>query len=505
VRTHLEPKKNREISFPSPWLGCGGEGVVALRQPTNWLNAPTGTNNPATIPAALQARFYRLFRPRTSSPPITPHVSRFTNKTLHVKTKLLLTRIARLALADVARAQTTAFTYAGRFNTNHAPYTGSAEFQFTLWDAASGGNAVATNNPVAVIAAVADGLFTATLDFGSKPFTGQSRFLQIDARTAIGAFTPLSPRQLLTPTPYALRAFNLTTNGRAAGTYASAVTFNNAGNSFSGEFSGTVSGDGAGLTGVNAATLGSLSSASFWKTNGNACASPTNGAFLGTTDNRPLEFKVNDQRALRLEATASPNTPNVIAGAPDNFASLGTLGNFGASFPGADRWLQLEVRTVVGPFTTLTPRQQLTPTPYAITASNLTGNLPVGQLFATVVGGGGNTAGGLGSTAMGFGTIASGDYSTAMGRTAYAIHAGTFVWADNQAGIFNSTAADQFSIRATGGVRVEGGSDASLTSRGFLTLGPVTGNNLIFDNNEIMARDNGGTATLFLNNSVHTP
>ncbi len=30
---------------------------------TNWVNAPTGTNNPATVPATPPARFFRLFRP----------------------------------------------------------------------------------------------------------------------------------------------------------------------------------------------------------------------------------------------------------------------------------------------------------------------------------------------------------------------------------------------------------------------------------------------------------
>jgi hypothetical protein len=45
-----------------------------------------------------------------------------------------------------------------------------------------------------------------------------------------------------------------------------------------------------------------------------------------------------------------------------------------ANFPGADRWLQLEVRTNGGSaFTALAPRQQLTATPYAITAGNVTG------------------------------------------------------------------------------------------------------------------------------------
>jgi len=31
--------------------------------PTNWVNAPSGTNNPATITTTLPVRFYRLFKP----------------------------------------------------------------------------------------------------------------------------------------------------------------------------------------------------------------------------------------------------------------------------------------------------------------------------------------------------------------------------------------------------------------------------------------------------------
>jgi len=31
--------------------------------PTNWVNAPSGANNPATVPVNVPARFYRLFHP----------------------------------------------------------------------------------------------------------------------------------------------------------------------------------------------------------------------------------------------------------------------------------------------------------------------------------------------------------------------------------------------------------------------------------------------------------
>ena len=47
---------------------------------------------------------------------------------------------------------------------------------------------------------------------------------------------------------------------------------------------------------VPAAALGNA-----WKTGGNSGTSPTNGNFLGTADNQPLELAVNGQRALRIE------------------------------------------------------------------------------------------------------------------------------------------------------------------------------------------------------------
>jgi hypothetical protein len=31
--------------------------------PANWINSPSSTTNPVTIPAALPMKFYRLFKP----------------------------------------------------------------------------------------------------------------------------------------------------------------------------------------------------------------------------------------------------------------------------------------------------------------------------------------------------------------------------------------------------------------------------------------------------------
>ena len=117
--------------------------------------------------------------------------------------------------------------------------------------------------------------------------------------------------------PYAVTAENL--NGTVSvsglsGTYASQLVFNNANNQFSGSFSG----DGTGLSSVNAYSVNGLTTDSLWKIGGNAGANPTNGAFLGTKDNLPLEFWVNTNRALRLEyaydSVFSSAVPNVIGG-----------------------------------------------------------------------------------------------------------------------------------------------------------------------------------------------
>ena len=76
--------------------------------------------------------------------------------------------------------------------------------------------------------------------------------------------------------------------------------------------------------------------------------------------------------------------------------------------------------------------------------------------WGAVVGGGGtNLASGSFATVPGgqF-NMASGDFSLAAGQRAKAQHTGTFVWADHQDADFNSTAADQFLVRAANGVGI---------------------------------------------------
>ncbi len=483
-----------------------------------------------------------------------------------------------LALASSAVAQPSTVTYQGRFLENDAPVTGPAEMQFTLWDAASGGALIASNTPPTVAVTASNGLFMAALDFGPGAFPGAGRWVQVAARTGLAPFVALTPRQPITATPYAITAANLTgavPGSGLGGTYGNAVTFNNAGNSFTG--------NGAGLTSLNASqlTTGTVPEArvdasiartsQVWGLGGNAGTTP-GASFLGTTDNQPLEFKVNGQRALRLEPQLGGLTVNVVGGASGNHVAPGVVG---ATIAGGGRSSSKLTNSVASDYATIGGGYVNTiasnsfgavisgggfnrieiNSPYAVIAggqNNLissnashafiaggtNNSIAAGAQFGFIGGGRGNrvqnqwavamgnsttasgnysiamgsgtvasgvastamgwsstasgvastamgivtTASGVASTAMGSGTVASGEgstatgndttasgqnstsmgntttasgySSTAMGRRALANNRGSFVWADSQNADFASTADNQFSIRASGGVRL---------------------------------------------------
>lgn len=105
----------------------------------------------------------------------------------------------------LAAPLTTTFTYQGQLKSDGEPLNGAADFEFTLWDSAVGGNQVGELLTADNVSAF-DGMFTVELDFGALAFNGQQRWLEIAVRSAgAGAFTTLSPRQPVTGAPYALQ------------------------------------------------------------------------------------------------------------------------------------------------------------------------------------------------------------------------------------------------------------------------------------------------------------
>jgi len=150
-------------------------------------------------------------------------------------------------------AQGTAFTYQGRLNSGGTPANGSHDLAFTLFSTNVTGIPLA--GPVTNVAvAVSNGLFTTLVDFGPARFTGASNWLELAVRTnGLDSFTPLTPRQQLTPMPYALfasAASNLLGAVPLAQLPSSVVT-NNA-NSLT--LAGTFTGNGAGLTNLTVVT-----------------------------------------------------------------------------------------------------------------------------------------------------------------------------------------------------------------------------------------------------------
>ncbi|MCP4713313.1 MAG: hypothetical protein GY869_32185 [Planctomycetes bacterium] len=113
-----------------------------------------------------------------------------------------------LVFVNTVEAQNlgTEFTFQGKLNNGSNPAQGKFDFEFKLFDALTGG--IQTGSTVIKENIdVYDGYFIVTLDFGPQPFGVKDQWLEIGVRPGadVGNFTRLTPRQKLTPTPYALQ------------------------------------------------------------------------------------------------------------------------------------------------------------------------------------------------------------------------------------------------------------------------------------------------------------
>ncbi len=182
-------------------------------------------------------------------------------KLFHILALLLLATLN--FQLSTAFAQGTAFTYQGRLNDVSNPANGNYDLRFAVYNAAAVGS-VAGGPVTNAATAVTNGLFTVTLDFGSGVFDGSARWLEIAVRTnGATGFATLTPRQPLTPAPYAILA------GTASGLSGTlpvsqvvgvvplaqlpAAVLTNCATGVS--LSGFFTGNGGGLTGLNPANL----------------------------------------------------------------------------------------------------------------------------------------------------------------------------------------------------------------------------------------------------------
>ena len=356
--------------------------------------------------------------------------------------------VLALAPASVGAASLTAmgtsFTSQGRLVDGGTPANGNYDFQFKLFDVLTGGDQLGST--IAQTIAVSTGYFTTQLDFGAV-FNGEARYLEIGVRPggAGGAYTVLSPRQALTPVPYALALPGLWTQQNATSPN---VIGGYSGNVVSGGLVGaTIGGGGRGdspnIVDDNYSTVaGGVGNRA-----GSGNGDPDDGAYAtvgGGNSNLASGANATIGGGLLNNATASGATVagGINGSAISNASSVGGGQHNAAS----NDWA-----TVAGGYTNAASGN-------GATVGGGGENIAAGNV-AAVSGGQYNHATGSNATVPGGGNnLAAGDFSFAAGRRAKANHSGAFVWGDATDADVASTANDQFVIRATGGVSVSTGS-----------------------------------------------
>ncbi len=426
-----------------------------------------------------------------------------------MKRRTLVSLLAMLNLAGDAVAGAplgTAFTYQARLTEGSTPYTGSAEFQATLWDAVTNGSQIAVNSPATVTVSVSNGLFVLPLNFGPS-FSGEARWLQLEVRTTLASFTLLSPRQPLTPAPYALNAalaggllsvanapIEMTVSGQRAlrlepATNGGPNVIGGSSKNFAsvGVSGATISGGGGqwrngGLTvnytnqvggdfGTVGGGAGNRSSGDFATIGGGVANTSTgmgstvggggyntNSGYAATVSGGQNNLSTSDYATVGGGVlNTSSGTGATVGGGGYNFSSgyAATVGG-GKSNQGA-----ADYATVGGGATNVSSGfgatvgggfQNISRTNGA-TVGGGWGNSSLG-VAATIGGGDNNDCTGSAATIPG-GTqnAATGNGSFAAGHRAQALHDGAFVWGDDTVGYVQSTTSNSWTVRATGGVR----------------------------------------------------
>ena len=239
---------------------------------------------------------------------------------------VLLVVAALLGAVSNAAPMGTAFTYQGQLKDDGLPANAAYDFQFKLFDAATAGAQVGSTVLKGDVA-VAGGLFSVSLDFGSSPFGDQARFLEIGVRpgASTDAYTLLGARQELTPSPNALYA-------AAAGTAVTATTATTATTVAADAVNTTQIANGAVTSaklGAGAVTSGAIASGQVVKSLNGLADSVTitgsGGATVSTVGN-----------TITVTAAAPPVPGAVVLGVAGDTTLIGS--GYTELFPAADGW-----------------------------------------------------------------------------------------------------------------------------------------------------------------------
>ena len=326
----------------------------------------------------------------------------------------------------------------------------------------------------------------------NQTFTGSNNFIGALVATNLnsrfagngGGLTNLSAANLVGTISDTQLSTNVALLGSSQ-TFSGAKAMTNAGNIFVGAFTS----NGGGLTNLN---LGSLSGSNFWTLTGNAGTDSTTN-FIGTTDNKDLNFRVFNTRALRVQPVGT-SAANLIGGYSGNDIPNGVTGSViagGGGF-GATNRITDNYAVVGGGYKNVAGDGDgdFNNGAYSVVGGGNNNNAAGGSsvvgggssntnsgtsavisggqsnratnTYAAVAGGLNNLAGGNASmVAGGEQNQALGGWSFAGGRLASANHDGSFVWSDSRTLGMSSTTTNQFLIRAQNGVGINTASPAT--------------------------------------------
>ena len=185
--------------------------------------------------------------------------------------KIYLSLTLMLLLVGIANAQTTAFTYQGRFtdSTVAQPTNGTYNMQFILFGSSGGADQIGSIVTVPTVA-VASSVFTVNLDFGAASFpAGASRFLEIRVfNQTTAAYVILTTRQPLTSSPYSIRTLSATAADGLSSVCNPCVTDAQIVGVGGSKVSGTVANSTNAATANNALNLGGTAASNYLQTTG---------------------------------------------------------------------------------------------------------------------------------------------------------------------------------------------------------------------------------------------